>query len=101
MQIRATMGFVSIGSFNWSDVGPMMTYTVGIGLRYKTFIGPIRVDFGYRLNHGGPLPIIPDPTNPILATGNTSCFGLGNGSPSYAGYPEGRCTLTISIGEAY
>ncbi|MGZ6097321.1 MAG: BamA/OMP85 family outer membrane protein [Myxococcaceae bacterium] len=95
------MGFVSIGSFNWNDVGPMMTYSVGIGLRYKTFIGPIRVDFAYRLNHGGPLPIIPDPTNPILATGNTSCFGLGNANPSYAGYPEGRCALTISIGEAY
>jgi hypothetical protein len=79
----------------------MMQYAVGIGLRYKTFIGPIRVDFAYRLNHGGPLPIIPDPTNPIAAPGNTSCFGLGNGNPSYAGYPEGRCALTISIGEAY
>lgn len=94
-------GFVSVGSFDFGDVGPMMQYAVGIGLRYKTFIGPIRVDFAYRLNHGGPLPIIPDPANPIAAPGNTSCFGLGNGSPTYAGYPEGRCALTISIGEAY
>jgi len=95
------MGFVSVESFDFNDVGRLMQYAVGIGLRYKTFLGPIRVDFAYRLNHGGPLPIIPDPANPIAAPGNTSCFGLGNASPTYAGYPEGRCVLTISIGEAY
>jgi translocation and assembly module TamA len=93
-------GFVSVGSFSFNDLG-MMQYAVGIGLRYKTFIGPIRVDFAYRLNHGPPLPIIPDPTNPIAAPANTSCFGIGNGSASYAGYPESRCALTISIGEAW
>ena len=27
-----------------------MLYTCGVGLRYNTVIGPIRVDFGYKLN---------------------------------------------------
>ncbi|MEN8688555.1 MAG: BamA/TamA family outer membrane protein [Desulfobacterales bacterium] len=31
---------------NFSD----MLYTCGVGLRYNTVIGPIRVDFGYKLN---------------------------------------------------
>jgi len=94
-------GFVSVGSFDFHDVGPMMQYAVGFGLRYKTIIGPIRVDFAYRLNHGGPLPIITDPAHPVAATGGTECFGLGQGTTTYGGYPEGRCALTISIGEAY
>ncbi len=94
-------GFVSVGSFDFRDVGPMMQYAVGFGLRYNTIVGPIRVDFAYRLNHGGPLPIITDPTHPVYAPGGTECFGLGTGSPTYGGFPEGRCALTISIGEAY
>ncbi|MFZ1954967.1 MAG: BamA/TamA family outer membrane protein, partial [Desulfobacterales bacterium] len=27
-----------------------MRYTCGVGLRYDTVIGPIRLDFGYKLN---------------------------------------------------
>jgi translocation and assembly module TamA len=94
-------GFVSVDSFDFRDVGPKMQYAVGFGLRYNTIIGPIRLDFAYRLNHGGPLPIITDPAHPVYAPGGTECFGIGTGSPTYAGFPEGRCALTISIGEAY
>jgi Outer membrane protein/protective antigen OMA87 len=94
-------GFVSIESFDFRDVGPKMQYAVGFGLRYNTIVGPIRVDFAYRLNHGGPLPIISDPAHPVYAPGGSECFGLGTGSTTYGGYPEGRCALTISIGEAY
>jgi len=94
-------GFVSVESFDFRDVGPKMQYAVGFGLRYNTIIGPIRVDFAYRLNHGGPLPIIQDPAHPVYAPGGSECFGLGTGSVTYGGFPEGRCALTISIGEAY
>jgi translocation and assembly module TamA len=94
-------GFVSVGSFDFKDVGPMMQYAVGFGLRYNTIIGPIRLDFAYRLNHGGPLPIISDPAHPVYAPAGSECFGIGTGSTTYGGYPEGRCALTISIGEAY
>lgn len=94
-------GFVSVGSFDFSDVGPRMQYAIGFGFRYNTIVGPIRLDFAYRLNHGGPLPIITDPAHPVYAPGGTECFGIGTGSPTYAGFPAGRCALTISIGEAY
>ncbi|HEY1907851.1 MAG TPA: BamA/TamA family outer membrane protein, partial [Myxococcaceae bacterium] len=94
-------GFVSVGSFDFKDVGPMMQYAVGFGLRYNTIIGPIRLDFAYRLNAGGPLPIISDPAHPVFAPAGSECFGIGTGSTTYGGYPEGRCALTISIGEAY
>ena len=94
-------GFVSVGSFDFRDVGPMMQYAIGFGFRYNTIVGPIRLDFAYRLNHGGPLPIINDPAHPVYAPGGTECFGIGTGSPTYAGFPAGRCALTISIGEAY
>ncbi len=94
-------GFVSVGSFDFADVGPRMQYAIGFGFRYNTIVGPIRLDFAYRLNHGGPLPIINDPAHPVYAPGGTECFGIGTGSPTYAGFPAGRCALTISIGEAY
>ena len=94
-------GFVTVGSFDFRDVGPMMQYAIGFGFRYNTIVGPIRLDFAYRLNHGGPLPIITDPAHPVYAPGGTECFGIGTGSPTYAGFPAGRCALTISIGEAY
>jgi translocation and assembly module TamA len=94
-------GFVSVGSFDFRDVGPRMQYAIGFGFRYNTIVGPIRLDFAYRLNHGGPLPIITDPAHPVYAPGGTECFGIGTGSPTYAGFPAGRCALTISIGEAY
>jgi translocation and assembly module TamA len=94
-------GFVTQGSFDFGDVGPLMQYAVGVGLRYQTIVGPIRVDFAYRLNHGGPLAILNNPLQPVRTTGGSECFGIGTGSTSYGGYPEGRCALTISIGEAY
>jgi translocation and assembly module TamA len=94
-------GYVSVGRFDFRDVGPLMQYAIGFGFRYNTIVGPIRLDFAYRLNHGGPLPIITDPAHPVYAPGGTECFGIGTGSPTYAGFPAGRCALTISIGEAY
>ena len=94
-------GYVSTGAFDFRDVGPMMQYAVGFGFRYHTIVGPIRLDFAYRLNHGGPLPIVPNPTQPVLAPGGTECFGIGTAPVTYAGFPAGRCALTLSIGEAY
>jgi translocation and assembly module TamA len=72
-------------------------HAVGLGLRYLTVVGPIRVDIARRLNVGGPL----------LAEGggytypSGSCFGLGSKEGPYAGAPEGLCTFQLSIGEAF
>ncbi len=102
MAVFLDAGFVSIGSFDFGDVGPMMQYAVGFGFRYNTIIGPIRLDFAYRLNHGGPLPIIPDPTHPVHAPGGHGVLRDRDRKPHLRAVSRtGRCALTISIGEAY
>ena len=92
---------------------------LGLGLRYLTIVGPIRLDVARRLNIGQPLPIL-DPTSgrPTASIGGLGdCFGLGvekttitnpdgstrtvNVEKSYAGAPEGYCTFFLSIGEAF
>jgi translocation and assembly module TamA len=87
---------------------------VGLGLRYATIVGPIRVDVARRLIIGQPLPILgstPGETKTIGGLGD--CFGVGvkqttnaegktvNVERKYAGSPEGFCTFVLSIGEAF
>ena len=38
-------------------------HTIGLGVRYKTPVGPIRVDFGYQLNRPSFVIPIPCPSN--------------------------------------
>ncbi|WPB78669.1 BamA/TamA family outer membrane protein [Archangium violaceum] len=81
---------------------------VGLGVRYVTLVGPIRLDLARRLNIGRPLPIF-DPTTGTASTlgGLGDCFGLGGvrqteaATNLYAGSPEGLCTFFLSIGEAF
>ena len=58
------MGFVTPGSFEPIDPGYVtrnMLFAVGLGARYLTPVGPIRVDLAYRLPIGPPLPLIGPP----------------------------------------
>ncbi len=88
-------------------------HAVGIGLRYLTLVGPLRLDIARRLNIGRPLPIF-DPASggAITVGGMGDCFGLGGTrekdpatgrivGTEYAGAPEGLCTFFLSIGEAF
>jgi translocation and assembly module TamA len=85
---------------------------VGFGVRYRTALGPIRVDLAYRLPVGGPQQV----TNPSGASFRSApgCFfGLGSGLPisdpysrgpqaaPYAGSPDNACSAHLSIGEAF
>jgi outer membrane protein insertion porin family len=36
-----------------SDIETVLNYTAGIGLRYHTPVGPIRIDYGHKLNNRG------------------------------------------------
>jgi translocation and assembly module TamA len=72
----------------------------GGGARYRTPLGPIRLDFGYRPNIGPPLQVAESDGTSLNVPTRSSCFGLGKGGPR-AGAPEGPCVLHISIGEAF
>lgn len=97
------MGFVSPGSFDFGDPGfiPRNTlYAVGIGARYLTPVGPIRLDIAHRLDIGAPLPLIGPAT--LVPVSNPGCFGFfAPRNAAYAGAPEGQCTFHLSIGEAF
>lgn len=74
-------------------------YAFGAGLRYRTPVGPIRVDFAYRPDVGPPLQVFQQPGTTLTYKQQTGCFGIGKGSR--AGAPEGPCTVQLSIGEAF
>ena len=78
---------------------------VGVGLRYLTVVGPIRLDFAYRLPMGPPLPVS---SGDYFYSYDTSCFGFGRNRSAkgtlpngYGGAPEGRCVVHLSVGEAF
>lgn len=93
-----------------------LLWAVGVGLRYLTAIGPVRIDFAVRLPVGRPPPLfdidgreityrrLPDGgTLPGRERGdnvNRSCFGIG-GSRANTWVPDGLCVIHISIGEAF
>lgn len=84
-------------SFEPAYYADNLLYAVGVGLRYRTIIGPIRADVAYRLPIGRPLGgWTPDMTS------DAGCFfpSYRTGVP-YAGAPENHCALHISIGEAF
>jgi translocation and assembly module TamA len=80
---------------------------VGLGARYRTPLGPIRLDVAYRLPFvGGPQEV--DSGSVREFRNDPGCF-FGLDKPStfsstpldYSGAPDSPCTLQISIGEAF
>ncbi len=92
-------GMVTRESLDFGRIPGNLQYAVGIGLRYRTLVGPIRIDLARRLPGGPPLQI----TNPGQAyPSDSSCFGLfGSSGTGFSGAPEGLCTFHLSIGEAF
>jgi translocation and assembly module TamA len=77
-------------------------YAVGVGLRYLTLVGPIRVDLAYRLPFGAaPRVYQYGQTENLLPPPGGGCFGFGNKQGGMLDNPEPRCALHISIGEAF
>ena len=97
-------GFVTSGPFDFTTpayFGGNLFWGVGGGLRYRTPIGPVRLDFAYRLPVGPPLELVIPGTQALAAPPTGGCFGIGAGGPYGAGSPEGVCSLHISVGEAF
>jgi translocation and assembly module TamA len=93
-------GYVSSAPLS-VEILEQLNVAVGIGLRYRTPVGPIRVDFAVRLPVGAPLEQQTVTGFPFQV--NRGCFfGLGRGaSDAYPGSPEGQCDLQLSVGEAF
>jgi outer membrane protein assembly factor BamA len=94
-------GFVSYGGFSLDDLSTTQV-AVGIGFRYRTPIGLLRIDLGYRLDVGGPLPVVP--VRPSVGyTDNTNCFAFSSvdHGTNYAGAPWSRCAFHFAVGESF
>jgi translocation and assembly module TamA len=95
-------GAVTTGQLSARGSGSIfdnLQYAVGAGLRYLTPLGPIRLDFAYRLDLGPALPV--QVLGGARAPSSSGCFGFGKGRTDSGGAPEGACSIQISIGEAF
>ena len=91
-----------------TDLRRSLYGAVGIGARYVTPLGPVRLDFGVRLPLGGALQV-GSSSGGVLYKSNPGCF-FGTFAPAqspaatpsaHAGSPDGLCALHLSIGEAF
>jgi translocation and assembly module TamA len=97
-------GQVTQGLLGFSDLSSLL-WATGIGLRYRTVIGPIRVDFARRLQLGRPPPLYAiDPNSgavrPLPYAVADDCFGIG-GSGRATPVTDSLCVLHIAIGEDF
>lgn len=91
---------------NWAE----HLYTaMGLGVRYRTPLGPVRVDLAFRLPLGGPQEVY-NPNGQQFRSAQGCFFGLGASSPftpqalgaaPYPGSPDSFCSAHLSIGEAF
>ncbi len=87
-----------------TDFASYLYAAVGLGARYRTPLGPVRLDLAFRLPFvGGPQRVFQQDARDVTVPTNGGCFfGLGyDGNPAYAGSPENLCSFHLSIGEAF
>ncbi len=93
-----------------------LLWALGLGVRYLTPVGPLRIDLAFRLPIGRPPPLYaPNGAEITYAKGgpneyvygretganvNKSCFGIG-GNSARTWVKDGMCAFHISIGEAF
>lgn len=87
-----------------TDLKNSLYAAVGLGVRYKTPLGPIRFDLGFRLPFvGGPQKVDTEGVNYFQT--KQGCFFSpvynGNQALPYAGSPDNLCNFHLSIGEAF
>lgn len=96
------------------DLFATLYTAIGFGVRYRTPLGPIRVDLAFRLPFVGGVQVV-DPGNTTAYQSQPGCFfGAGSGqlywdsmtyaptpTPAQAGMPDNLCSAHLSIGEAF
>jgi translocation and assembly module TamA len=97
-------GQVTTGTIGPGDLASILG-AVGIGMRYRTAIGPVRIDIARRLPFGRPPPLYTiDPDSGAVAPAsyqvNDDCFGLG-GSGRATPVTDSSCVFHVAIGEAF
>jgi translocation and assembly module TamA len=97
-------GQVTQGLLGASDLSSLL-WATGFGLRYRTVVGPIRVDLARRLQFGRPPPLyVIDPKTGVVTPESypvaDDCFGIG-GSGRSTPVTDGLCVLHIAIGEDF
>jgi translocation and assembly module TamA len=101
--------FVDYGQVTTGQVSPgdaaHMLWAVGLGLRYLTAIGPVRLDVARRLPVGRLPPLYTTDTSgnilpPSPYAVDNGCFGLFSSHP-VTSVTDGLCVLQVSIGEAF
>jgi translocation and assembly module TamA len=106
--------FTDWGLVSSAPLGPKVNFArqlyaaVGIGARYLTPVGPIRIDLGVRLPFiGQPLELQPGVVQAFKSS--PGCFFGSFAAPPtaqatalpYAGSPDSLCSFHLSIGEAF
>jgi outer membrane protein assembly factor BamA len=104
LAVFADFGQVTQGLLRPADLSTLL-WAVGLGIRYRTAIGPIRVDIARRLQIGHPPPLfaIDGTTGAITQVPysvNDDCFGIG-GSGRATPVTDSLCVFHIAIGEAF
>jgi translocation and assembly module TamA len=101
--------FVDYGQVTQGRIGPDdvpgLLWALGFGLRYRTAIGPIRIDFARRLKRGRPPPLLEigatGTVSSVPYTIDDSCFGLGGTTGAMTMGTDSLCAFHIAIGEAF
>jgi translocation and assembly module TamA len=96
-------GQVRRGRLEIGDI-PHVLWAVGVGIRWLTPVGPVRVDIARRLPFGDLPPLLAaDAAGAIVQVpyvANDSCFGLF-GSNVTTPVPDTMCAFHVAIGEAF
>ena len=95
-------GQVTHGRIEPGDL-PHVLWAVGVGIRWLTPVGPIRLDLARRLPIGTPpvlYQVVGGAIVPLAYTPDDSCFGIGGSHPMTL-VGDNMCALQFSIGEAF
>jgi outer membrane protein insertion porin family len=79
-----------------------VSHALGIGIRYRTPIGPVRFDFGYNLNPPAFASCQATPSSTGQAVSTAYCVPSSKGSlPYFVGQHESHFNVYFSIGQSF